>query len=296
MKDYFTEKTPDSLARYNDSAHLLLSRAEYSVGQFDLSENELKLIQKKSNDLTDSLSELSWADLMQERYPEAIGTSMNLEAGGLRHTFAPEAPMVAAMAMNELCQYPDAVREITIFRKNYEKSFKWLENWVANETNHSNLLYQQAIQFIRRKSEVPDRVGGEWVRSPLFIASQDEINTYFDEKDTLPKVAPIAAASERAMAQEILKHARELKPELKIAKMKLKQGDQLPGKIRKLARGPSQASRSLAPDSTGRSGLGGRIGSLPPDHPTQPGPSDRASECRHSSAQPPHAHAARRDH
>ena len=58
---------------------------------------------------------------MNEKYPEAIGTAMNLDGGGLRHTFAPEAAMVSAMAMNELCQYPDAVREITVFRRNYEK-------------------------------------------------------------------------------------------------------------------------------------------------------------------------------
>ena len=60
--------------------------------------------------------------------------------------------MVAAMAMNELCQYPDAVREITIFRKNYEKSFKWLENWVANETGHSNLLYQVVLAHNQLKA------------------------------------------------------------------------------------------------------------------------------------------------
>ena len=232
LKSYFSEKIPDSLVRYADTAHLLLARAEYSAGQFDLSADELKLVSRRSNNLADSLSELAWADLLEEKYPEAIGTAMNLEAGGLRHTFVPEAPMVSAMAMNELCQYPDAVREITIFRRNYEKSFAWLKNWIAVDSDHSDTLYQQALNFIRKKGEIPDRVGGEWIRSPLFIASQEEINTLFDERDGIPKVGPVAGASLRTMALEILVHARELKPQLKIAKMKLKQGDQLPGKIR----------------------------------------------------------------
>jgi hypothetical protein len=232
LKKLFSEKIPDSLTKYEDTAHILLARARYSVGQFDLASDEIKLVSRKSNDLASSLSELAWANLLEERYPEAIGTAMNLEAGGLRHTFTPEAPMVSAMAMNELCQYPDAVREISIFKRNYEKSYKWLTNWVNMESDHSDKLYQQAIQFIRRQNDIPDRVAGEWVRAPIFIATQDEINTLFDERDSIPKVGPVASHEQRTMALEILKHAQELKPKLKIAKMKLKQGEALPRGIR----------------------------------------------------------------
>jgi hypothetical protein len=123
LSEFFKQKVPDSLVRYEDTAHLLLARAEYSVGQYDVANLEMKAVSRKSNELADSLSELAWSDLMAEKYPEAIGTAMNLEAGGLRHTYAPEAPMVAAMAMNELCQYPDAVNEIQIFKNDYGKSY-----------------------------------------------------------------------------------------------------------------------------------------------------------------------------
>lgn len=232
FKKFFSGKIPEALSKYEDTAHLLLARSHYSVGEFDRAANEMKLVSKASNALADSLSELAWADLMNEHYPEAIGTAMNLDAGGLRHTFAPEAPMVSAMAMNELCQYPDAVREITIFRRNYDKAHQWLTNWLATESDHPEKLYPLAVQFIKRKAVLPERVAGEWVRSPMFIASQDEINTLFDERDFLPKVGPVASRSMRAQALEILQHARELKPQLKVAKMKLKAGEQLPSKIR----------------------------------------------------------------
>jgi hypothetical protein len=229
---YFSQKTPQSLNRYQDTARILLARAHYSVGEFDRASDDLKMVSRQSNDLADSLEELAWTSLMQEHYPEAIGTAMNLEAGGLRHTFAPEAQMVSAMAMNELCQYPDAVREISIYRKNYEKVYQWLQNWGALESDHSDKLYQQAVQFIHRKGEVPDRIAGEWIRAPHFIASQDEINTLFDEKDALPKVAQSAATEQRVLATQILKDARELKPKLKIAKMKLKAGEELPSSMK----------------------------------------------------------------
>jgi hypothetical protein len=227
FKNFFTQKTPESLIRHGDTAHLLLARAYYSTEEFELANLEMKAVSRRSNELADSLSELAWADLMAERYSESIGTAMNLEAGGLRHTYEPEAPMVAAMAMNELCQYPDAVNEIQIFKKDYGK----LANWVATQADHPETLYQQAVQFVRRKNELPERVAGEWVRTPLFIASQDEINLLFDERDFLPKVGATAGRVQRTMALEILKHARELKPKLKIAKMKLKQGEELPGSI-----------------------------------------------------------------
>ena len=105
---------------------------------------------------------------------------MNLNAGGLRHTFTPEAPMVMAMSLNELCQYPESVRAIHTFKKGYEKSFQWLQK------NITGNLYPDAVQYVRRAqgATVPDRVASEWVRSPLFISSQDELNLLFDESES----------------------------------------------------------------------------------------------------------------
>src|SRR6185437_1754474 len=161
-------------------------------------------------------------------------TAMNLDGGGLRHTYTPEAPMVSAMAMNELCQYPDAVKEISIFRRDYKPSYSWLTTWVGTQAGNPQSvakLYEQALQFIRRKSTIPDRVAGEWVRTPLFIASQDEVNALFDEKDALSKIAMTASSEQRGMAMQILQDARDLAPKYQIARMKLKAGEQLPSSI-----------------------------------------------------------------
>lgn len=221
---------PDTLARYKDTAHVLIARSMYSLGNFEGAIDQFKKVSKSSNELADSLEELSWAYLMAEQYREAIGTAMNLQAGGLRKTFAPEAPMVMSMAMNEICQYPDSLNAANIFRKNYEKSFKWLDQWRIK--GKSDNLYKLAVQFLRREGDTPDRVASEWVRSPLFLASQDEINLLFDEKDSESGLNKWGSKEQNRLGQEILNNLKELKPAFYAARAKLQPGQDLPTKVR----------------------------------------------------------------
>ncbi len=210
---------PSYLTRFMDAAHVLVARAYYSTERFDQASAHLKLVTKASNDLAMSLSELSWAYLMNERYGEAIGTAVNLEAGRMRSTFAPEGPMVMAMALNELCQYPESIAAINLFKKRYEKPYRWLSSWKKDEP-----LYPQAIAFLRRQSSVPDRIASEWVRSPLFISTQDEINILFSERSSTASLAKIAYSEQEKLANEIIQKARALKPLLQQAKADRKKG------------------------------------------------------------------------
>jgi hypothetical protein len=188
------------------------------------------MISKSSNELANSLEELSWAYLMAEQYREAIGTAMNLQAGGLRKTFAPEAPMVMSMAMNEICQYPDSLNAANIFRKNYEQSFKWLSQW--KNSGKSDNLYKLAVQFLKKQGEAPVRVASEWVRSPVFLANQDEINLLFDEKDSASGLQKWGSKEQNRIGQEILTNLKELKPAFYAARAKLKPGEELPSKVK----------------------------------------------------------------
>jgi hypothetical protein len=217
------QTVPKSIRRYTDEMHVLAARAHYTVGEYAAAESHLKLVRKASNDLADSLSELAWAYLQDERYPEAIGTSVNLDAGGLRHTFTPEAPMVMAMAMNEICQYPESVSAINRFRKDYEKSYRWLD--VNKDVKN---YYPLAADFVRKQGTVPDRVGSEWVRSPLYIASQDEINLLFDEKESSNTLQSSGGHESHRLILDILKRIEELKPKWAAAKMKRKAGQDMP--------------------------------------------------------------------
>ena len=217
---------PRLLKKYEDVTNLLLARGLYRIGKYDKSAFVFRKIKKNSNELAESLSELAWAFLMADRYNEAIGTAISLQVGGLRHTFTPEAPMVMAMALNELCQYPESVQAVHTFRKLYEKSYRWLSK------NDLGNLYPKAVDFIKKKkTDVPERVASEWVRSPFIVSNQEEINLLFDENDAIPLINRTGSKEQRAVFNEIMEFAKKLKPKYKLAKMKLQQGEPLPKSI-----------------------------------------------------------------
>ncbi|MCM2324269.1 MAG: hypothetical protein NDJ90_13510 [Oligoflexia bacterium] len=212
---------PAPLQRFTDFAHIEIARSLYAMGDYDRSVQHFKNVSKKSNELAQSLSELSWAYLQGERFSEAIGTAMSLQAGGLRHTFTPEAVMVMAMALNELCQYPESVKASNLFKKNFEASYRWLSKWKdLPETERGN-LYPLAVQYLKRSGKTPAPVASEWIRSPLFIANQEELNLFIDEKAAAERVGKSGGAEQRLLGQEIVKSIQELRPRIRLARKKI---------------------------------------------------------------------------
>lgn len=223
-------RIPAPLKRFTNSSHILMARSLYSLKQYDRAAQHLRQVTKQSNELATALEELSWAQLQGDRLTDAIGTAMTLQAGGLRHTFAPEAPMVMAMALNELCQYPESVRAIQMFRKNYEKSYQWLQTGLAANLNN---LYGLAIKYVRKAPgfPVPDRVAGEWIRSPLFLSSQEELNLLFDEKESTVALGKSGSKEQSKLADALMIKAKDLPKRLRDAKAKMKEGDHLPSAL-----------------------------------------------------------------
>ena len=213
---------PAFLEPYVDHAILLLSRSYFSTGAYTEAAAELGKIKKSSNDLAELLAETAWAHLMNEKYGEAIGTAMSLRAGGLRHTFSPEAPMVMAMALNELCQFPESITTIQQFKRDYEKSYLWL-------SSHQDVskLYPSAISFLKRQGDVPDRIGTEWVRSPLFISSQEEINLLFQENQANLKLGKTGAVELKKLGLNVHDLVVAIKPAIKKERAHLKPGEHL---------------------------------------------------------------------
>lgn len=170
----FSNVLPEGLLKnYTDSGRILLARAYYSIKNYPLATKNFHTIKKNSNELTEVLSELSWSYLMSGHYEESVGVVMQLRARGFKNTFTPEATMVSAMAFNELCQYPASLTALQSFKAEYAPEYAWLKRWSESPKTS---LYSQAVQFIRGKSEVPLKVGNEWIRSASFLSRQDELN------------------------------------------------------------------------------------------------------------------------
>lgn len=226
-----TPALPSHMRRFDDYIHMMLARAYFTLLQYEKAVVHYKKVRKHSNELAAALSELSWSYLMDDKYNEAIGTGINLHQGGLRQTFAPEAPMVMAMALNELCHFPESLRAINLFKKNYEKPFRWLDGWYSAGPSKRPPLYPLAVQYLRKQGTVPQRVASEWIRSPLFLSRQEEINLLFGEKQGTAKLGRNGAQEQRRLGAELQAFSTKLRQDIVKARTKMKPGDALPQAI-----------------------------------------------------------------
>lgn len=154
-----------------DLSLLLAGRDAYAKGRFTEAIDQFQKIDKKSNLEIDAMNDLTWAYLMNQNYAEAIGIALQLRSGPLKNTFSPESMMVAAMALNETCSYPEALKMIKSMVHEYEPSFSWL-----NSKSDSADYYEEILLGLKGKSLVPGKIRSEWVKSPSFILRQGEIN------------------------------------------------------------------------------------------------------------------------
>lgn len=211
------------LTRYIDEGHLLLARAYYSVAKFPESAAEFQKVKKTSNQQIEAMSNLAWGYLMHEKYDDAIGVSLQLRSGALKNTFAPEPVMVAAMGLNELCNYPDSIRMIQALQKDYESSYDWL-----SKNKNRDDGYVLSVKALKNQSGAPVKLATEWIRSPEFLTRQKEINALLDEPRQVEQIEANARKEQAALTQSFLTRATEFVKDFRIAKLKLKPGQETP--------------------------------------------------------------------
>lgn len=211
--------------------HLTLARAYYTVGRYGDAAVTFKRVSKSSNELAQSISELAWAYLLKENHPGALGAAFSLQRGGMRKTFAPEGPMVMAMAFNELCQYPFSLSSMDLLRKNYKTSHEWLTAWDSKKDKNSYPFYEKTIEQLKHKTDVPDRIANEWMRSPTFIALQTELNALIDEKVATGKLGKSGADEQRRLAFQIVELARETRDHIRKEKLQMEAGEKYSGQV-----------------------------------------------------------------
>jgi len=205
------------IARYQDQAHLLAGRALYSMARFKEAADEFQKVRKTSNEQIEALSNLAWAYLLQEKYDDAIGVALQLRSGALKSTFAPEPIMVSAMALNELCIYPESIRMVQAFVKDYLASFKWLQK-NANRTDG----YDLTLKAIKNVQVAPSKLVTEWIRRPEFLTRQTEINDMISHPQKIAQTESQAYQEQVRLTQDWVARATAFIKEVKIANLKLK--------------------------------------------------------------------------
>jgi tetratricopeptide (TPR) repeat protein len=221
-----TPKIVTSLEQYRDQANIMLGRALYSTAHFKEATAQFQKVKKTSNLQIETLSNLSWAYLLQEEYDAAIGVSMQLRTGSLRNTFAPEPLMVAAMALNELCMYQDSIRTIQAFINDYGKSFEWLHQ---NEKNPE--IYAELLKHFRKQSTVPTKVATEWMRSPAFLVRQEELNRLIEHPKRLVEIRSKGYSEQVKVTNDFLLKTAKFLNDVKLAKAKKVAGEDFSDKL-----------------------------------------------------------------
>jgi hypothetical protein len=169
-------------------------------------------VDRRANELVQALTEVAWAQLRSGRYNEAIGTALSLQTGWLHNTYSPEGLMVMAMAFNETCHYPEAMRSTELLRKQYDPVLSWLRE---NSKMSQAALYEELVKAMRKKdSKVPSRLSSEWIRSPKFLARQGEVNALIKMPERSKEVAQSGQDRQKARVQDLLKLVREVKSDV----------------------------------------------------------------------------------
>lgn len=179
---FFKASVPDSLKSYNDVMHLLQGQAYYDLRKYKDAIKAFDAVSNGSNYFVQSLLGKTWAHLLLQEYSEAVGAAANFIYGPLRKTFAPEANIVIAIAMNETCNYAEALETLKFFKKSYSSTHRWLYAWQQKQSARPQNMYTQLVDYMKKRQKIPDRVGNEWVRLPQFISNQEELNAIAEQQ------------------------------------------------------------------------------------------------------------------
>jgi hypothetical protein len=194
---------------------LFAGRMFYSASLFSKAQEHWSLVDKRSNELVQALTELSWSQLKSGNLNAAIGTALSLQTGWLSHTYSPEALMVMAMALNETCHYPESMRSIELLRKQYEPLVRWLQD--HKKDSHAQ-LYSALASALKKTGDVPYRLSSEWIRSPRFLARQDEINKLLMMDQSDKALIETAKTRQKARVTQLLKLVKEVKKDVEVAR------------------------------------------------------------------------------
>lgn len=212
--------------KYLDSAYLLAGRAYYSLGRYTDSVKAFQSVNKTSNLQIDALSDLSWAYLQADKADDAIGIAIQLRSGALRNAFAPEPLMVAAIALNEVCNYPDSTYFINGFFKDYEPVFKWLKS-KSSTLDH----YAEVLKALKKQSTVPNKITTEWMRNKEFLTRQLQINDLIGHSKKFQSAQAQAFAEQAKITDSYILDSQKFILDLKKASLALKPGQELDPKF-----------------------------------------------------------------
>jgi hypothetical protein len=212
IDDFFDKKiVPKYIQSQLNHWRMMAARMNYTAARFAKAESYWSAVDRRSNELVQALTEVSWSQLRSGKQNDAIGTALSLQTGWLQNTYSPEGLMVMSMAFNETCHYPEAMRASELLKQQYNPVYQWL---LKHQKVSDNELYGKLVLALKKESDVPYRLSSEWIRSPNFISRQEEINALLKMGDRNKELVALGAQKQRQRVVELLKLVKEIKKDV----------------------------------------------------------------------------------
>ena len=174
---------PFSIRPMLDALRLENGRSLIDQNKYVQAFASLKQIKPGSSSYSRALAGKAWVYLNVGKYPEAVSAGNNLLVGKLSRTFSPEAHAVLLMAMNETCNFPEALTALHFFRKSYEFPYHWLAELQSDKDMWgTGRFYRLITDHITGRKRLPARIAFDWLGSSVFISAQAEMNKVFEER------------------------------------------------------------------------------------------------------------------
>lgn len=176
----------------------IVNASKLNLARLLMSENDLKgaieeyrTVSFRDSEWFDGLVEMSWAMLTKEDNEDAIGNAVFIDKTTQKSIYKPWLPVIKAVGLLKLCQFPEAKKELSEFKKDYngtlqglkaliestpeEKWYRILLSVYETKMNSKNLEKHPALLFYA-------------ARNSRLINYQNRINELIEEEEAINKV------------------------------------------------------------------------------------------------------------
>ncbi|MEK7690884.1 MAG: hypothetical protein AAB425_07675, partial [Bdellovibrionota bacterium] len=148
-----------------DSAQLMYGYTLHGKQDYAEAILQFQKVPNASNLFPDALRSKAWSELLSGQLELALGSAENFIVGSFRNQFSPSSYLIAAITLNETCNFSEANDLITKFKKRYQLVYSWLKYWDQRFTTRASKPYQVLVQYLGKKQKVLEPIAQEWIKT-----------------------------------------------------------------------------------------------------------------------------------
>jgi tetratricopeptide (TPR) repeat protein len=205
----------DPFDKLTDVLILLWARSCYALGHYEEAFKIFRKLTHESSQYTEAIVGESWSALKTKQFGHAVGIGLGVQAVWLKKAFLPETHLVAAIALHQICRYPEALKLVQQLVHRYDRVWKYLQT----ERPPLNDLYPTVTTLLKDPmgefaKRVPLEIAAMWIYSPTFLKVQQSINNMLEDELSFRTAAKNYADEKTQWAQSLSDNAFAINKQL----------------------------------------------------------------------------------